>query len=145
MMQRFRSKPTVITSLNAKVIENKKVAAANKSKDQSFTDWTYIGDPGAPAFQNAAVNTDPTEVTYGKVAFIKNSSGWIQLTGQMTATATTTAFTLPQGFRPRKKLAFAVANNVGSLTIVTIDPLGNVVGASGTGYHLDNISFRAEL
>jgi len=107
--------------------------------------WINIGSSGAPSFQNSWVNFDSTRT----ISFSKDSLGWVRLRGvAKSGTVSTTIFTLPSGFRPKRNMTF-VGDSNNAYQTVGVNSNGNVFqGTSGTPSNawqfLDGIHFLAE-
>jgi hypothetical protein len=103
----------------------------------------------APTLLNSWVNYDVAGGWEG-AGYFKDRAGRVFLQGLIksgTATAGTTLFTLPSGYRPAKTLYFAVTSNfAGSTTLgsVYIDATGDVKIAAGSNValSLSGIHFR---
>jgi hypothetical protein len=80
----------------------------------------YIGSVGAPGFGGVSWNHfDPTEATYSKVGYYRTAEGVVHLVGVATnlnsaSRASVPIFTLPTGYRPRKRVRFVHDSNVGA-------------------------------
>lgn len=103
----------------------------------------YIGGSGLPAFAGTWVNYGSG---YEDAGYYKDAWGIVHLCGVIkTGTINTLAFTLPGGYRPKKREIFV--NVAGADTGFRIDVLatGDVIPVSGTnGYiSLSGITFRA--
>lgn len=102
-------------------------------------EWTEIGVAGAPAFENSWDNVGGGYETAG---FYKDPYGRVHLKGAVdTGSAGTTAFTLPENYRPAATVRIAI--NTGGSAYVEITSAGLVQPQAPTAY-LDGISFRAE-
>lgn len=110
-------------------------------------EWHEIGDTNEPAFENSWVNVGGAFET---AAFYKDPFGRVHLKGAIdTGTNNTTAFTLPEGYRPAAELGFSGAYASYLETQhphikVKADGTVTTVSGSGAGVNLDVISFRAE-
>jgi len=112
---------------------------------RNVENWHEVGDTGEPAFENSWVNI----ATWDTTGFYKDPFGVIHLKGGIDSgsAGNTTAFTLPEGYRPSVKKAFN-ANLITSSPITTtrviIDTDGTVTPVTGTGsgVSLEQISFR---
>ncbi len=107
--------------------------------------WVNVGSSGAPAFQNNWVNFDTTRTA----GFSKDSLGWVRLRGLVkSGTVSTTVFTLPSGFRPKRNMTF-VGDSNNAYQTVSVNLNGNVIqgtsaGVSNAWQFLDGIHFLAE-
>lgn len=109
--------------------------------------YSIVGGQGQPAFQGTWANWGAGGL--GVAGFWKDPLGFIHLKGAIKAgTVSTTAFTLPPGYRPPEYKVFAaikVDAGVTSLARVDVNTDGTVVPqtAPATGYiTLDQITFR---
>jgi len=109
--------------------------------------YSKIGDSGQPAFENSWANWAAGGL--GVAGYWKDPLGFIHLKGAIkSGTISTTAFTLPPGYRPPEYKVFAaikVDAGVTSLARVDVNTDGTVVPqtAPATGYiTLDQINFR---
>ncbi len=116
-----------------------------KSAPASTTSWINVGSSGAPMFQNSWVNFDTTRTA----GFSKDSLGWVRLRGVVkSGTVSSTIFTLPTGFRPKRSMTF-VGDSNNAYQTVGVNLNGNVfqgtsAGASNAWQFLDGIHFLAE-
>lgn len=109
-------------------------------------DWKEIGASGQPAFQNSWTNYNAS--TDSTAAFYK-AYDRVYLKGQIKSGGIpSTAFTLPEGYRPDKKMTFPVYSPVvteaqppGSLIIQSDGQVKPSTGLN-TWISLDGISFR---
>jgi len=111
--------------------------------------WILVGQQGGPAFQSSWVNFDPNGAPNGRDArFTLDSLGWVVLDGLVTGGtpgSTSIIFTLPAGFRPLRRLKFAVVSNelFGEVVIRDTGAVNALVG-SGVNLSLAGIRFVAE-
>lgn len=102
-----------------------------------------VGDSGEPAFSGTWVNYDTS--TYRGARFWKDPMGIVHVEGLIKdGTINTTAFVLPEGYRPGVALIWPAytSTGVGRLDIAAT---GNVLPVSGgTGYFSINVSFKQE-
>lgn len=146
-MARSRSSLDIFQSLGAADKEQRKEVESVK-RNLAMPDWIFVGDSGAPAFQNSWGNLD----TRG-VGFWRDSSGIVHLTGfAANGVMGQIIFTLPAGFRPRfdrtgasTEYWFAVIS-AGALGAITINSIGQVFATLGTNgwISLNEIHFRAD-
>jgi hypothetical protein len=99
----------------------------------------------SPTLLNGWVNFGGSEAIIG---FYKDELGMVRLKGTIksgTATAGTTLFYLPVGYRPLEKIPFAVDSNgaYGRIDILSSGAVQIQAGVSGA-LTLNNITFRAE-
>lgn len=112
------------------------------------TSWHYVGSGGSePAFANSWVNYDSTETTFYKAQFSKDAFGWVTVRGLIkdgTISSSLPAFTLPTGYRPLKRLRFAIVstNAFGAASVQESGIIAIEVGTSGFVF-LDGIRFKA--
>jgi hypothetical protein len=119
-------------------------------------EWREVGATGQPAFVNSWANV----ATYNTAAFYKDALGIVHLKGMITSPAGagtgnfTTAFTLPEGFRPAAvgvypSRADTAGTGRGACAAITSTGVltGNVDGVAAntvvTNFTLDGIHFRA--
>jgi hypothetical protein len=103
-----------------------------------------IGDAGQPAFQGTWVNEDPSTLT--RARYWKDPMGLVHVEGTIqSGTINTTAFTLPEGYRPgvgTPPLPAATNTGYGEIRIA---PTGEVLPVSGgTGYFGFSVHFKQE-
>lgn len=101
----------------------------------------YVGEPGEPSFSNSWVNFASGRQGVG---FLKQA-GRVWLFGSMkSGTINTTAFTLPEAYRPAYETHLATESNgaYGKLTVATDGKVTPAVG-SNTSFSLDGLSFKA--
>ena len=103
-------------------------------------EWLEIGGSGGePAFENSWANVGGSNET---AAFYKDPFQRVHLKGAIdTGTAGTTAFTLPENYRPSATIR--IASNTGGSNYIEITSAGLVQPQAPTAY-LDGVSFRAE-
>lgn len=104
--------------------------------DTAQDDFTY------PVLENAWVNYDAVK----KARYYKDSSGVVHIFGLIkSGVVDTTAFTLPQGYRPIDTMYFPCVAT-GAIGFLVVQGNGLVVPKLGTTSYLslDGISFRAE-
>jgi hypothetical protein len=99
----------------------------------------------APTLTNGWLNYG----TYAVAGYHRDKNGYVHLKGLLkSGTNTTTAFTLPAGYRPAERRLFAAMCNAGASQIMGyVDILtdGQVVLSGGTTWFaIDGITFRAE-
>ncbi len=106
------------------------------------TAWTVVGAAGAPAFTNSWVNAGGSDAV---AAFRQMSDGTTQIKGSIkTGTITTSAFTLPAGYRPSELKRFAVASS-GAFGVLLVNTDGTVVPQVGSNGQFEiDVSFFAE-
>ncbi len=106
------------------------------------TGWHAVGGSGEPAFTNSWVNAGGGDANAN---FRMLDTGLVQLKGSVkTGTITTSAFTLPVGYRPLDLRRFAVASS-GALGILLINSSGTVVPQVGSNGQFEiDVSFYAE-
>ena len=78
---------------------------------------------------------------------MKDSMGFVHIKGMVkggTVSASTQAFTLPDGYRPAKKECFVVNSNW-DFGVVRVDSGGKVLCEKGSNafFYLDGITFKA--
>jgi hypothetical protein len=104
-------------------------------------EWREVGATGQPAFTGTWVNASGGTAT---AAFYKDAMGIVHLKGTIKDGAlNTSAFTLPEGYRPALGISFGTTANVafGSLDV---NANGTVVPRAGaTSFFSINVSFRA--
>jgi hypothetical protein len=103
-----------------------------------------VGDTGEPAFQNGWTNFGAGRTTAG---FYMDSTGVVHLKGSITGGASsTTAITLPAGYRPSANLLVPAGTGSNVLTNLLISATGEIGvfcdGACVGSVGLDAISFR---
>jgi hypothetical protein len=100
-----------------------------------------VGTAGEPAFENAWVNFG---TAWSRAGFYKDLHGVVHLTGTITGGASaSTAFTLPDGYRPSRNLFLPVAN--GDFLFVRSNGAVQATYAINTSngdIGLDGLSFR---
>lgn len=106
--------------------------------------YSIVGAQGQPAFEGTwAADTSGGRGTPG---FWKDPFGFIHLKGALQlGTASTTAFTLPPGYRPPEYRIFAQMRTDGVLAKVDVNTNGAVVpqtAPAGNSISLDGIYFR---
>lgn len=118
-----------------------KVLAADLSGIKG-EEWREVGASGQPAFANSWVNFGAGHET---AAFYKDACGRVHLKGNIKSgtAVNTTAFTLPEGYRPAATLDFAVPSNgaFGQLRIGADGVVNPIIGST-VDFRL-NVSFRA--
>lgn len=130
--------------LSAKIANlEKRLAAEVKETTEA---WRAIGASGQPAFEGLWVNSGGGSPT---AAFLKDPNGFVWLRGAISnGTLTTTAFTLPAGYRPSGITDFVAPGGAfgATYTVVRLNSAGQVTPNSGSNafVHLDGIRFRAE-
>jgi hypothetical protein len=100
-----------------------------------------VGATGQPAYEGTWVAFDSRGAH-----FYKDAAGRVHLEGVIKlGTIGTTAFTLPEGYRPRLGTRIFVVDSNTAFGRVTIDTAGQVVPVTGNNAYvvLDGISFRA--
>lgn len=113
-------------------------------------EWREVGATGQPAFEGIWVAFDSTQ----KPRFYKDALGIVRLGGAVkSGTLNTTAFTLPEGYRPGYSDTYASSNGAtfasysagGAFAAVRIHSGGEVRPVVGTTTYisLDVINFRA--
>lgn len=99
------------------------------------------------AFSNGWLDYISLDGQFGSVAYMKDSLGWVHMRGLIhNGTLSTTAFTLPVGYRPEHTCLLSTqSNGVGSR--VDIGTGGAVVPHPGSNVWvaLNSLSFRADL
>jgi hypothetical protein len=101
--------------------------------------WHAVAEAGQPGFENGWENLGEG---FAHASFYLDPIGRVHLKGVVSSLAPkTTVFTLPVGYRPPEKLAFAVATSAGSAAEVDVLSNGEVL-AVGPKVSLDGISFR---
>lgn len=102
----------------------------------------------APTFAGTWANYGTvSSVTYASAGYWKDAAGFVWLDGVIkSGTINTTAFTLPEGYRPSKTLVRYVASN-DAVGTVGITSAGAVVPTSGSSTYVSlcGIKFKAEL
>jgi len=107
----------------------------------SALSWT------APTLLNSWVNYDAAN--YANAGYAKTADGIVHLRGSIkdgVASAGTTLFTLPTGFRPTKRHQFAVVAD-GAIEVVDVATNGDVVlgtASSATWLSLSGIAFSVD-
>jgi len=105
--------------------------------------WHEIGEASEPAFENSWQNFS---ATYDTAAFYKDALGIVRLKGGVsTGASATTAFTLPENYRPTKRLWLVTVGSAGAIARVIIEPSGTVSPAGSTASSftsLEGLSFR---
>lgn len=93
--------------------------------------WHVVGDAGEPAFTNSWVNvTSPS--TYPPARFHRDALGRVHVEGAVKlGTTTTSAFTLPAGYRPSHDLLFPAhhwdGSNTDGAALVKVSGAGLVI------------------
>jgi hypothetical protein len=126
---------------DARTLLLKKSIDADKLADAET--WHTIGATGEPAYAGAWANYGTTRAPAG---FRKDITGRVYLRGAVAlGVITTTAFTLPTGYRPPYDVAFAVASN-SAFGYVYVNTVGNVTPQVGSNVwvSLDGISFTTD-
>lgn len=102
-----------------------------------------VGDAGEPAFSGTWVNYDTA--TFRGARFWKDPMGIVHIEGLIkSGTINTTAFVLPEGYRPGNALIFASDTSTGHGRL-DVAVTGNVLPVSGgTGYFSINCNFKQE-
>src|SRR5437899_4664546 len=102
--------------------------------------WHVVAEAGQPGFENGWENFGEG---VAHASFYLDPIGRVHMKGVVSSLAPkTSVFTLPVGYRPPEKLAFAVATGTGTAA-QEVDVLSNgEVVALGTEVSLDGISFR---
>lgn len=108
-------------------------------------EWREVGGTGNPAFLGTWVNYGAGHET---AAFYKDPLGRVHLKGLIKfGTISTTAFTLPEGYRPFSTLIFACISHDGvnyQHGRLDVSAAGLIVPiAGGTEFFSINVSFRA--
>jgi hypothetical protein len=100
-----------------------------------------VGDPGqplfAPAWRNTGSGTAP-------VAFYKDREGAVHLQGTADGNGSEElVFIVPTGYAPSAQLYFpAIPASGGALSVIRVNPLGEVVSTDKFRAHLDGITWR---
>lgn len=153
--------PPTVAKLVVDIVNTKrKMLVNNQQLDQMWKKWISslynflqveavheIGATGNPAFENSWVNYDSSR----KARFYKDPFGRVHLGGVVkTGTVPSTAFTLPEGYRPEYTDAsgpdaiFAISsNNAFGEALVKYDGQVIINNGSSAWASLDGISFRA--
>ena len=102
--------------------------------------WHEVGATDEPAFENSWVNFGAPA---NNAAFFKDGLGFVHLRGVIkSGTVSTTAFTLPVGYRPPASQYFA-SDNGGAHARVIVAADGTVVAEPGnSSQKLDTVHFR---
>lgn len=98
--------------------------------------WHSVGAAGEPAFGAGCAQAASEQA----VGYRKDPFGRVLLRGVVTcpATANTTLFTLPPGYRPPSAYnRFAITDNAGNISYGYVSSAGAVVKASGTATAID--------
>jgi hypothetical protein len=106
-------------------------------------EWREVGATGQPAFTNSWVNH--TAVTQESAAFYRDALGIVHLKGLIkSGTIGTSAFTLPEGYRPPLTKRFACPS-AGAYGQCDVGADGTVVPAVGNNanFDLSGVQFRA--
>ena len=109
----------------------------------SGEDAHIVGATGEPPFQNTWHNFGST---FSVAGFFKDGLGFVHLKGTITGTSGTTAFTLPEGYRPTEDLFLPAAG--GGPIAANVEPLkdGQVqpfcAGGGVCNVGLDGLTFR---
>lgn len=109
--------------------------------------WHYVNNKTEPQFAGTWINAGVAG--YPDASFRRESDGTVILRGLIkSGTAATTAFTLPEPFRPDKTVLHPLVINNGAgavINLITINTDGTVVpAASGTTWtDLEGVSFKA--
>jgi hypothetical protein len=104
----------------------------------------FVGGTGEPAFNTGWANYGGG--TYEDALFYKTNEGLVYISGlvKRTSGSLTTIFTLPEGFRPAKQLAFLTMSYT-TWTQIDVQANGEVVDGTGGdpsySTSLDGISF----
>lgn len=137
--------PDVFKSWIPRVLERNALLKLESYQLPSVGSRREVGDDGEPAFVGTWVNYDTTNEV---ASFYRDPFYRVFLAGLVkSGTSGTTIFTLPGGYRPRKRESFiVVTGNPGdSIGRVDVAANGDVIHVSGgTSYvQLNGISFRA--
>jgi S-layer homology domain len=108
-------------------------------------DVHLVGTAGEPAFQNGWHNEDPS--TSSAAGFFKDALGIVHLQGIILSPNNgATAFTLPQGYRPVKRILLPIAGDGPIAANLAILPDGQLFPACAAtalcSVGLDGLSFR---
>lgn len=104
-------------------------------------EWIEIGESNAPAFENSWANVGGS---YETAAFYRDPFGRVHIKGAVdTGTSGTTAFTLPEGYRPAATLRLACYSTGNAYVEITSAGLVQPQ-RSGSAANYLGISFRAE-
>jgi hypothetical protein len=102
-----------------------------------------IDDPGEPPFENGAKNLLPS-AEFVKVGFYRDLSGIVHLQGELLVTGSSSAFTLPAGFRPQKSEIFNGVANEEHGGELRISPDGKVDAFAVFEPSLGSVMFRTD-
>jgi hypothetical protein len=107
------------------------------------TAWHNVGAADEPAFQNGWVNFDTAQ--YPGAKFRKDAHGFVHLEGMVKSGTAATIYTLPIGYRPTRRLIFAVQSD-SALGRCDVHAGGMVQMAAGSNvwFGLNGLSFLAE-
>jgi hypothetical protein len=87
--------------------------------------WIYVGDPGAPAFQNGFSNQGGGKVP---MRFRRNYGCGSTIQGRVTGGARgDVVFTLPPAYAPDYELTLDSSDNADAFVVLHIFPSGDVV------------------
>ncbi len=101
-----------------------------------------VGLAGEPQFENGWSNLGGGR---SAAAFYRDSQGLVHLKGVLSGTTATTAFTLPQGYRPSEQLFMPVAvggPGFGGLNVNTDGRIVPICDPSCAVVGIDGLSFR---
>lgn len=101
-----------------------------------------VGATGEPAFENGWTNLGGGRST---AAFYSDSQGLVHLKGVISGTTATTAFTLPEAYRPSAQLFMPVAvggPGYGGLNVNQDGRIVPICGPTCAAVGIDGLSFR---
>jgi hypothetical protein len=105
--------------------------------------WRFVGSQGQPPFEHSWVNYG---APYSNAAFMMLPDGFVQLHGMIkSGTLSSSAFTLPPGFRPAAAHEFLVFSNgsTGRITVGSDGTVTPVSPASNLSVSLEQVRFKA--
>lgn len=127
-------------SVDNLVVREQLVLQGGVSYPPQNTNWIYVGNTGAPAFQNSWVNFGSP---YANASYRKDTNGIIYFQGLIkSGTVGTTAFVLPPGYRPVTNHLMTVPSNT-AFGQLLLQPDGsvNVNSGSNVWFSLSGIQF----
>jgi len=142
-MDRSRSKTDFIRDLQRRNNDLQKQVDVLVNRNQSLG-WIYVGDAGAPGFQNSWVNYDDGAGGNHNVHFGKDAAGNVHIRGICrSGTMAATIFTLPVGFRPPPTRGFSLGylrfavESAGAFGAIRIKDTGEIVAEVGSNSWVD--------
>jgi hypothetical protein len=133
------------TAANAQTANNAQNLGGRPSGDYALADsepFHTVGVTGEPPFENGWSNVGGGR---SSAAFYKDSQGLVHLKGVLSGTTATTAFTLPNGYRPSEQLFMPVAlggSGSGGLNVNTDGRLVPICSTTCAAVGIDGLSFR---